>query len=100
MKRYHGIAHAAGGGQIDGDRIVTITVRRHLTSIRYAVTVMLQARESCPPVGATFSLGDMAVVRVIALRGEPRRQAATANDRERTLTVETLETIGRLPDLF
>jgi hypothetical protein len=76
-----------------------IKSRRHLTSIRYAITVALEHGEIPPEVGDTLSLGDMAVVRVVALRDETRRRAEDADDRERSMTVETLETIGRLPNV-
>jgi hypothetical protein len=78
---------------------VLIKTRRHLTSIRYAITVLLEHDEAPPQVGDTLSLGDMAVVRVVALRDETRRRAENADDRERSMTVETLETIGRLPNV-
>ena len=76
-----------------------IKSRRHLTSIRYAVTVTLEDDDAPPEVGDTMILGDMAVVRVVALRDESRRRAANGSDGERSMTVETLETIGRLPNI-
>jgi hypothetical protein len=78
---------------------VLIKTRRHLTSIRYAITVTLGPGESPPEVGDTLSLGDMAVVRVVALRDETRIRAGNDDYRERSMTVETLETIGRLPNV-
>jgi hypothetical protein len=81
------------------DQHVLIKTRRHLTSIRYAITVALEKGEASPEVGDTMSLGDMAVVRVVALRDETRRRAGDDDDRERSMTVETLETIGRLPNV-
>jgi hypothetical protein len=76
-----------------------IKTRRHLTSIRYAITVALDDDEAPPEVGDTMNLGDMAVVRVVALRDESRRRDGNADDRERSMTVETLETIGRLTNV-
>jgi hypothetical protein len=78
---------------------VFIKTRRHLTSIRYAITVTLENGEPPPELGDTLSLGDMSVIRVVALRDETRRRAENDDDRDRSMTVETLETIGRLPNV-
>jgi hypothetical protein len=78
---------------------VLIKSRRHLTSIRYAITVSLDPDEAPPDIGDTMLLGDMAVVRVVALRDESRRRAGNGDEQERSMTVETLETIGRLPNI-
>jgi hypothetical protein len=79
---------------------VNLKTRRHLAGIRYAVTVALSAGEAVPRVGDVFEIGDMAVVRVVALRPESPRQAENAGDAERSMTVEVLETIRRLPNIF
>jgi hypothetical protein len=42
----------------------------------------------------------MGVIRVVALRDESRQRPTGAGDRERSMTVETLETIGRLPNVL
>lgn len=73
-----------------------IKTRHHLTRIRYAVTVVLDEGEAAPAIGDTFDLGDMSVVRVVALRDPARQRPGTAADNECSMTVETLETIGRL----
>ena len=70
--------------------------RRHLTGIRYAVTVELDPDESAPSIGHMFGLDDMGVVRVVAVRDPTRQRTGTAGDRDHSMTVETLETIGRL----
>lgn len=78
---------------------MTITSRRHVASIRYAITVHLDEGEPNPSVGDVFLLGDMAVVRVVALRDEWDPGPSTNDPRECSLTVETLETIGRLANV-
>ena len=76
-----------------------IKQRYHLAGIRYAVTVVLEAGEPAPQVGDMLELGDMAVVRVVALRDESPRQAENADPGERSMTVEALKTIRRMPDV-
>jgi hypothetical protein len=58
-----------------GSVSVTIKTRRHLSGIRYAVTVMLADGEASPAIGDTFHLADMSVVRVVAVRDDSPRQA-------------------------
>jgi hypothetical protein len=79
---------------------MTIKTRHHLTSIRYAITVELEPGEPDPSVGDRFGLDDMGVIRVVALRDELRQRPTGAGDRERSMTVETLETIGRLANVL
>jgi hypothetical protein len=79
--------------------MMRIQTRRHLTGIRYAITVALESGDAPPAVGDTFVVGDMATVRVVALKDESRQQGRKHGARERAVTVETLEIIGRLPNL-
>jgi len=83
-------------GTIAATRIKT---RQHLTRIRYALSVELDQGEPAPVIGDTFRLGDMGVVRVVALPKGSRLLPGSSNDRERSFSVETLETIGRLANL-
>jgi hypothetical protein len=79
---------------------VTIKTRRHLSGIRYAVTVVLDDGEASPAVGDAVHLGDMAVVRLVAVRHDSPRQAEIADHRELSMTVEVLATIRLLPNIF
>ena len=79
---------------------MTIKTRRHLSGVRYAVTVVLDDGEASSAIGDTVRLGDMAMVRVVAVRDDSPRQAETAAHREPSMTVEVLETIRRLPNIF